>query len=107
THDAPLGCAMMIVPGEVERAVDDEPRELAALAHAKAPRLLAHPIERHDEIALDRPRARSRGRRFLHLGVLERQDVGRAILAAVTAIELAQQRVVREHDRDVAGPPTL
>jgi len=46
----------VIVPAQVERAVDHQPREFGGLGHAPALRLHADAVHGHDEVAVDRAR---------------------------------------------------
>jgi hypothetical protein len=86
---------VVIVPEQVQQAVEREDSQLFRVRVSLLARLAARDACRDHDIPQSRGASRVAGR--------ERQDVGRTVLPAVASIEGAHASVADERDRDCAA----
>ena len=82
---------MMIVPGEMEEAVDDEMDEMMPRPSARRLGLAADDAKCENDI----PAAQAR----------KAQHVGRRVAAAMAGVQPANRTIIGEHDANRAGAP--
>src|SRR5690242_14621092 len=90
----------MIVPEDVQHAMNDEPRELLSHRRAVLARIPARDVRRDVYVAAHRAACSLRGKR-------ERDDVGRAMMAEMTRVHRRNPPNTDEGDREMRRPRPL
>jgi hypothetical protein len=95
-HPPALGGLRVVVPYEVEEAVEREVGNLARVGSPRLAGLAPRRLEREVDLAEEEPRAGVVER--LRLGHREGEDVGRLVDLAVIAVQPPEELVVGEDD---------